>query len=193
MDCVELWQDISGYDGIYAISNFGRIKSVERLVSRRTSEMIVRERIRKLNTGRNGYAVVSLYNNGIGKAYLVHRLVASAFIKNPENKREVNHIDCNKLNNFVDNLEWATPSENTKHAYDNGLIVVPNNGKFGFDNSLGKRITQMTADGKVVNKYGSMCEAERNTGIFQANISKVCSGERSMAGGYMWSYSSDNT
>lgn len=107
----EVWKDIKGYEGLYQVSNLGRVKSVKRNLT-----------LKPCN--RNRYLIVLLSKNGIKKAINVHRLVAQAFIPNPDDKRTVNHIDGNKQNNCVDNLEWCSQSENVKHAYDNKLKVV---------------------------------------------------------------------
>lgn len=104
----ELWLDISGYENLYQVSNHGRIKSLN---YRRTGK----EQILKQATNKDGYKFVSLRKNGKGKTFTVHRLVAKAFIPIIENKVEINHIDCNKTNNCVSNLEWCTHKENTDY------------------------------------------------------------------------------
>lgn len=114
----EIWKDIKGYEGLYQVSNLGRVKSldiVDRLGRKHKSN------IKYQNDNGNGYLIVNLKHNGKQKNHLVHRLVAEAFIENPENKKEVNHIDGDKLNNRVDNLEWVSRSENLKHAFKLGL------------------------------------------------------------------------
>ena len=113
----ETWADVVGYEGMYEVSNFGRIRSKNRLDYfgnyRRGKEMYIK---------RKNYAHIMLCKDGIRKTFLIHRLVAKAFIDNIENKPFVNHINGNKLDNRVENLEWVTPSENMKHAYKMGLI-----------------------------------------------------------------------
>lgn len=106
-------RDILGYEGYYKITEDGKVFSVRS------------NRFLKLNHKKNGYVVIELNVKGIHLCYRVHRLVAEAYIPNPENKPTVNHINCCKSDNRVCNLEWATISENTKHAFDNGLIVPP--------------------------------------------------------------------
>lgn len=112
----EIWKDIEGYEGLYQISNFGRVKSLPK----KNGNSYQEERILKPKNNQ-GYMQVNLYKNKKCKSIVIHRMVAKAFIKNEYNKREVNHIDGNKANNRVDNLEWCTPSENQKHAYRIGL------------------------------------------------------------------------
>ena len=109
----EIWRWISGFEGLYQISNFGRVKSFSR---RGTSKKIIKPWI-----NRQGYLIVDLCKNSKSKHFPVHRLVAQAFIPNPENKPEPNHEDGNKFNNHVSNLKWATKSENIQHAMDIGL------------------------------------------------------------------------
>lgn len=107
----EIWKPIGGYEGLYEVSNMGRIKSFY------NSE----ERILKKSKTTTGYWKIELRKNKIRKSFKVHRLVAFAFIANPENKPYINHIDGNPLNNKVDNLEWCTQHENLVHAYSIGL------------------------------------------------------------------------
>ena len=120
----EEWRDVGCYEGIYMVSNLGRIKS---LVGYNGHQYIKREKILnpyKQEGSKNYYrAVVKLNKNGKGKDFKVHRLVAEAFIPNPENKEEVNHLDGNPLNNIVSNLEWCTHQENITHSMDTGLKV----------------------------------------------------------------------
>ena len=122
----EIWKDISGYEGIYQVSNLGNIRSCERKVYFKkgnplTSYMTVPEKIISKHISNTGYYRVGLRKDGKRKFLSVHRIVTSAFIDNPENKPHVNHIDGNRLNNHSDNLEWVTCQENIIHARDTGL------------------------------------------------------------------------
>jgi hypothetical protein len=119
----EIWKDIKGYEGLYQVSNNARVKSVARF----NGKMTVYEKIKKQSTGSSGYLFVMLYKENIGKNNSVHRLVAEAFIPNPDNKPQVNHIDGNKKNNQICNLEWCTRKENTQHAIRTGLNKLYNN------------------------------------------------------------------
>lgn len=103
---MEVWKDITEFQGMYQVSSLGRIKSFRGKT----------ERILQLTISKRGYYVVGLWRNQKNRLCTIHRLVALHFIDNPGNKREVNHIDSNKLNNSVSNLEWATPKENSYHA-----------------------------------------------------------------------------
>ena len=121
----EVWRDIKGYEGLYQVSNLGRVKSLERYVKGIYGLRKVQQKIMSIARIRtNGYMQVHLTKNGIAKKYQVHRLVAEAFIPNPNNLPIVNHKDENKINNCVWNLEWCTYSYNL--TYGNRLLKVKN-------------------------------------------------------------------
>lgn len=117
----ELWKWIAGYEGIYKISNYGRVKSFPRQGA--STEI----KIRKPILTKRGYLQICLYKGCKEKAFKIHRLVAEAFIPNPENKPEVNHKYGMKFDSYFENLEWATPKENMKHAVDIGLAPTGTN------------------------------------------------------------------
>ena len=121
----EIWKDIKGYEGLYQVSNLGRVKALDRYKINNGGKHLVKEHIMKPNThGTCDYHRVGLIdNNGTRKYHTIHKLVATAFIENNNNHKEINHKDGNKQNNSVENLEWVTPSENILHAYRTGLIV----------------------------------------------------------------------
>ena len=118
----EVWKDVQGYEGLYQVSNFGRIKSLERVVKwfarNHWCERFDCEKILSQEKNTTGYKTIKLFKDGKKKKLNVHRLVAVAFIPNPEKKETVNHKDGDRTNNNVSNLEWATYSENNQHAYD---------------------------------------------------------------------------
>ena len=120
---MEQWKDIKGYEGLYQVSNYGRVKSLPKKRITGTGFYIQKERIMSLQIKTKRYYGVVLTKDGTHKNFLVHRLVADAFIENPNNYEEVNHIDCNKLNNKVENLEWCTAEANLEHAFKNGLLT----------------------------------------------------------------------
>lgn len=116
----EVWRDIPEYEGLYQVSNLGRVKNLNNFHTKM-------EKILKPTLHPKGYLRVALFKNRKPKFFSVHRLVAVSFIENPENKDCINHIDCNKQNNEVDNLEWVTTQENQTHAINNGLYKVLDN------------------------------------------------------------------
>ncbi|MCI2000276.1 MAG: NUMOD4 motif-containing HNH endonuclease [Clostridia bacterium] len=118
---IEQWKDIKDFEGIYQVSNLGRIKSLERIViDKKGNKKICRETIKTIHDNGKGYMNVNLWKDNKSYMRYVHRLVAQAFIPNLEDKSTVNHKDFNRSNNCVDNLEWATYKEQEKHKYANG-------------------------------------------------------------------------
>lgn len=117
----EIWKDVLGYEGIYQISSLGRVKSLSRFIETRKGVFaFVKERVRIPNLTKQGYFRYKLSNKNKEFCFFAHRLVAFAFIKNINNKPQVNHIDGNKKNNKVSNLEWVTDRENSCHKFKNG-------------------------------------------------------------------------
>lgn len=121
----EIWKDIKGYEGLYQVSNLGNVKSIPRIIDSQFKGKPIKrevyEKVLKKSLTRFGYEYVCLSKNGKTKKHKVHRLVGEHFIPNIENKKTINHIDGNKQNNRVDNLEWATYKENQQHAIRTGL------------------------------------------------------------------------
>ena len=192
----EIWKDIKGYEGLYQISNFARVKSLPRKRKFGNRTRIIPETIMKVHAKPSGYKYIKLYDvprHQITKH--IHRLVAQAFIPNPENKEDVNHIDGNKANNVVTNLEWVTRSENLLHAYrvlGRKHITIKGEG-----NKRNKPIIQMDMSGNIIKKWCSAAEAERQLGIPESVIRYCCytaigkkfKGRRALtAGGFKWNY-----
>lgn len=118
----EIWAPIANYEGYYEISNLGNVKSCERTrKGKHNTTCVVREKLKTPCPDQDGYLVVTLYKDSANETVRVHRLVAQAFIANPENKPQVNHIDGDKRNNIVNNLEWVTNIENIRHSIAKGL------------------------------------------------------------------------
>lgn len=173
----ELWIDIPGYSGQYAAFHKGAI------LNRVTGKVL------KPTVFSCGYPYVTICVNGQKKHKRVHRLICETFISNPHNKSEVNHIDGNKLNFHISNLEWVTSSENKKHAFRIGLMkpTSPQKGKFNELNARSKQVAQLTLNGTLVKIWPSIAEACRH-GFSIANICKVCKGERHSHKGFIWKY-----
>ncbi len=183
----EIWKDIEGYEGYYQISSRGRVLALERNVSERQRR---KEKLRAITVLKTGYARVILYKEFGYKIEQVHRLVANAFIPNPENKPQVNHINSIRNDNRVENLSWVTSSENRIHGikFGNVKTMAYWTGKKGKDHPLSKTIIQMTMDLEYVNEFIGTENAEIMTGIGRTNIARCCREISRSAGGYKWKY-----
>ena len=163
----EIWKDIKDYEGLYQVSNLGRVRSVDRYVkSKGNSKRLVKGKILKLYINNCGYCFVLLK----GKCLLVHRLVAETFKPNPHNYPTVDHINRIKTDNRVENLRWAPWELQAKNR-------IPS--------QKNRPVLQYTLDGQFVAEYSSINEAARQTGVNQTSISYCC---RKSAGGYNWKY-----
>lgn len=160
----EIWKDIKGYEGLYQVSNLGRVKS---LPHGRTKGCILRP------WNNKGYQVVGLWEGTPSKMrkLSVHRLVAEAFISNPENKPCINHIDGIRNNNNITNLEWVTYSENNNHAIKFGLRKV-----FPGAKHKCKKIEQYDLQGNLLAQFNSIVEASKILNIPKCSISRVLNG-----------------
>jgi hypothetical protein len=164
----EIWKDVLGFEGIYKVSNKARVMS---LLKWRGSD----SRILVQNISKTGYYVVTLFKPGFNRVYKVHRLIAEAFLPNPENKRTVNHIDGNKLNNTVGNLEWATDLENIRHAFENKLIVT----------CVGeKQSATKLKEREVLEIYTSSLPRRSLSKIYNISYTAICS----IKNGVTWSH-----
>jgi len=121
---MEIWKDIKDYEGIYQVSNLGRIKSISRVKWNRFQFINVEEKILKTSIHKTGYINIQLSKNSVSKNFSLHRLIAECFIENPEKKPCINHINGKKEDNSIDNLEWSTYSENNLHARKSGLNKI---------------------------------------------------------------------
>lgn len=171
---IETWKDIPKYEGLYQVSNMGRIKSLKRktLNGKCLYDKILNNRI-----NHNGYLMIFLSKNKKIKGYRIHRLVAQAFIPNPDNLPQVNHIDKNKTNNRINNLEWCTAKYNTQHAIINKLR----------DNKYRRKIVQCDLDNNIVKEWNSIKEAT-DFGFSKSGIWQCCNNKRNMHKNYKWYY-----
>ena len=181
----EIWKDIESYEGLYQISNLGNVKSVERIVKRGTNFKPVRERV--LSVGdKDGYKHVILSKNGKPKTGWVHRLVAEAFLSNPDKLPVVNHKDENPSNNCVENLEWCTNYENAHHAIENGLWenVFKASTKTNEARKIKCKAVSKTTGNEIY--FQSISEAERY--FNNRHICDVLKGKRHSVQGYTMQY-----
>ena len=162
----EMWRKVKGYEGLYEVSSTGQVRSIGRNTTR--GKMLSPAKI------ESGLQVV-LRDKGRDKNYLIHRLVAEAFIPNTENKKTVNHIDGNRYNNSLSNLEWATHSENIKHSHE---VLDREYQAYGENNANSLTVSQYDKKGRLWGVYGSVNEAARQNDISFSNIAKCARGER---------------
>lgn len=167
-----LWKDIAGYEGVYLISDEGEVMSLPR--ERSNGRGIFKTKQRILQPGKRGkgnklYEFVVISDENGAKHFSVHRLVAEAFLDNPNNLPEVNHKDENPLNNRVENLEWCSRQYNIEY-------------------SKAKHISQYTVDGEKLAEYRSITIASRMTGVKRTAINNNLTGWSKTAGGYVWKY-----
>lgn len=180
----EIWRNVKGYEGLYEVSNLGRIKSIQRSGTPGG--------VRKLNVNKYGYVYVMLSKSNKHKNHTVHRLVGLAFIPSVDGKELINHIDGNKSNNNLKNLEWVNNSENRKHAFANNLqkVNLDKAHEVAWENQK-RKVKQFSLDGKFVSEFLSIQEAAIKNGIGRTGISQCLSGRYKQSGGFMWKYSED--
>lgn len=174
----EIWKDIPNYEGLYQVSNFGNIKTVNRSNKDKIGRKhTIKETICKPSIDTSGYMQVVLTKNKKRKSYKVHRLVAMVFIPNHNNLPQINHKDENKLNNNVENLEWCTHEYNCQYGTRSYRCTIHRNHK-----------VKQILNGKAINEYSSLKEASSKTNIKYQSISSCCRNLQKTAGGYEWEY-----
>lgn len=183
----EIWKDIEGYEGIYEVSNFGRVRSLDRYYIATHSRAIgvpvrylKKGTILKQTLNKCGYMYVTLKVNGKVTGKSVHRLVGKAFVPGYFEGADVNHIDENKLNNNADNLEWCTRRYNLMYNNRSKRVGIVQ----------GKEVVQLSLDGEVVNTFPTAAHAARATGVAHTHICACCREHKKIkvVGGYRWKY-----
>ena len=166
----EIWKDIAGYEGYYQVSNLGNVRSVTRYVHHpKGGVRVSHARVMKQSLNGDGYYFVNLQKGHESKPYRINRLVADAFLPNPNGLPCVNHIDKNRQNNAVDNLERCTVRYNVRY-------------------SSCKAISQFDKNGRHIRDWDAITDITEQLGINTSNISQCCQGKRNSAGGYIWRY-----
>lgn len=182
----EEWKPIEGYEGWYEVSSFGRVRSLDRMrtanIPNRGVHTFMKKGIcKKQHYHRDGYPMITLCKNGERKTFLVHRLVACAFVPNPNNLYEVNHIDEIKTNNHASNLEWVTRMQNVHHG--TGIERMKERTK----NHL-RPVVQMTMDGSYIKQWRCIIDASKALHIPYPGIVNACRGKYKSSHGYIWMY-----
>ena len=187
----EVWKDVQGYEGLYEISNYGRVKSWHK-----TKHCTPNGYLLKPSVNVPGYIYYGLKKDGHRKNFLCHRLVGMHFIDNPNDYPQINHMDENPKNNRVDNLEWCTPHYNTN--YGTGIERRKQNTDYAFimkkidwverAKKYYKKIEQLTTNGQLIKKWDAIIFAGESLNIPCSNITMCCKGRIKTAGGYVWRY-----
>ena len=192
----EIWKDIYfidngiiyDYRGLYQVSNLGRIKRLDSYFFNRFKNVYVKGHIVKLYKNKKGYLKCHLTKNAKRKTFSVHRLVAQAFISNPNNLPQVDHINNNKEDNRAINLQWITNEDNMKKSWITGTRSIEKTYKRGSYNCHAKKVIQYSLDMKQIKVWGSIIDIERELGFNNRNICACCRNKRPTAYGYVWRY-----
>lgn len=173
----EIWKDVSGFEGMYQVSNLGRVKSL-----RNKKPLIMRTHV-----NNSGYEMVRFSVKGKTYNFTVHRLVAREFCDGHTEGMVVNHKDANRLNNIADNLEWVTQKENVHDMIARGTHSVKEAHAVAHKKRR-RPVIQYTKNGKEVARFKSAREASKSVNVHENCISRVCRGERPYSAGYSWKY-----
>ena len=182
----EIWKDVIGYEGLYIVNNFGIVKSVKRTVRKINryktyTNQPIPEKIKYGTPDKDGYLKIGLWKDNKIKTISIHRIVANAFIPNPYNLPQINHIDENKENNKVSNLEWCTPVYNVNHA----------TGKERRIKSVSKPVLQFDLQGNFIKEYKSIADT-KNYGFCFQGVGMCCIGKTTKYKGFIWKYKENN-
>lgn len=174
----ERWRWVDGYEGLYMVSDRGRVMSVPKRAAKSNGYMVGYEgKLLQPAKNKKGYLIVGLSRDGELRTKAIHRLVAEAFLQNNDDYPCVNHMDEDKTNNHAENLEWCTFEYNNNYGTRNERISAATS-----------RAVQMILDGKVVAEYPSARKAHEATGVTPSHVSECCNGKRKTANGFEWSY-----
>lgn len=190
----EIWKDIEGYKGLYQASNLGRIRSLTHEVHcglTPHSKAIKKGKILQAHPNLRKYLTVVLSAKNKRKTITVHRLIAQTFIPNPQNLPQVNHIDGDKNNNCVNNLEWCSAKENIQHSWKNGLsksYTHPKGVLTKYSASLCKQVDQFDLYNNYIKTFSSVSEASRMMNCSISNIKDCCRGRQKTAKGFIWRF-----
>lgn len=171
----EVWKDVVGYEGLYQVSNEGRVKSLVRKGKRQ-------EVILKQHDNGHGYLIVSLTRNSTKKSYKVHRLVAQAFIPNPQNLRCVDHISTIRTENHVDNIRWVSHSGNSANPITKERVTA------AIIKRVSKKINQYDLEGNLIKTWDTAVQAAKTLGICDVPIRKCCHGKEKTYKGFIWRF-----
>ena len=180
----EIWKDIEGYEGLYQVSNFGRVKSLERWRKGNGKSVLVKGKIKCPRDNGRGYYVVNLYKNNQRKVEYIHRLVAMAFIPNPNNLPQVNHKSEIKNDNSVGNLEWCSCKYNNSYGTKGERLTLTNRN----NKKTSSPILQFDLDGNFIKEWPSIREVHRSGIARCENVYRACAGIYKQANGFIWRY-----
>lgn len=184
----EIWEDVKGYEGIFKISNTGKLIRVKSSVNMPNNNIL------KGEVTKFGYRQYHMKVKGVSRKLKAHRLVAEAFIPNPDNLPQVNHIDGDKLNNNVKNLEWCDQTHNNRHALATGLREIDMQQVRNMHKTMARKqqrkVNQLDLDGNFIKQFDSINEAATYFWGHSSNIRRVCKGKGKTAFGYKWEYAS---
>lgn len=189
---IEEWRPVVGYEGLYEVSDWGNVRSVDRCInclSRYGTQKTNFLKGKKINSAignKYGHLMVRLSKNGKPFKKWIHRLVAEAFIPNPDNKPEIDHIDGIPTNNFLSNLRWVTHKENQNNPISKKRVSKGNKGKI--NNAKSRKVRQCTLDGIIIAEYPSISELFRKFNYSITSIWKCCKGLQKSAYGFIWEY-----
>lgn len=187
----EIWKDIKNYEGMYQVSNLGNVRSLTRRVNTFNGFRTTKGKVLKPLLSNTGYYRVDLKRNQSDNYVSIHKLVAEAFVPNPNNYTVINHKDNDRLNNYATNLEWCTQSYNVKYAYINGNAKsTPGCFKKGNIPHNRKKISQYDLEGNFIKTYDSIKQASLLNNTSDSNIHFCLANKTKTAGGYIWRYAS---